>query len=363
LYLTLDMEGHFHVSYSPVPRLRNNVVSDKSANKTSSKTGKPIGFWYSLTLDWLPILDRNNAKGIGNAIRMSLGVQNMVNAAEGEEINTISRKRAYVYSLTITNDMKTKDIHHKNPNLILKLSDENLNEFIEEFYIPYDTPERTIKIIQVFFFNKFYEGVDVESDLTRYFESIESPDESIEWYETYTTYIDNNDKDGLSEFIEEYSGEIINWLNKSIEEVYTNEAIRDMLLDFDVNLREFIEGQMWSAFWKDSIAPRFAGVEFTQSVVNLEGGPIWSRFLEIPSGCLFRPAAMRIEINPLTQLSLDPANAIQEMNVFGKTRNNGTVKRVRVRAMPGGSRKRVQGRKWRKGRKGRKGTQTKRVRK
>ena len=328
------MEGYFHVSFSPVPRVQNDFVTDKSANKTSSRTGKPIGFWYALTLDWLPILDRNYGKGIGNAVRMSLGIQNVVNKADENEMDRIYPGKVYVYSLNILDAMKTMDIHHPNPNIILQLTEDNLDGFIEVLYIPYATRERTIKLIQTYYMGIFYKGEDIEASLNTYFETIEQPRKNVRWYTEYTK-LNVNDPEEYDEFITENQDKIIKWLNTSIERIY--DAKRDELFGLETEIPTFIEGHMWANFWKDVITPRFGGVEFTDSVINLEGGPIWSRFLEIPSGCLFRPKAMGVEMNRIRQLSLDPANNTREMNVFGKLRNNGTVKRVH--AMPGGSRR------------------------
>lgn len=326
------MEGHFHVSFTPVPALKNNMATMPSGSiKTSKYTGKPIGFWYAIGLDWLPVLDRNYANGIQNAIKMSLGVKNTVNATSNNNMKAIYPSKLYVYSLNITDDMKTTQLDNSFPNKILQITDGNIGHVISE-YNTYKNREIMIKSIQNYIYTILYKDENTINFLKAYFDTIEIPDE--DWYNEYIEYYES-ESDEILDYINENMGIIEEWLNKSVEHMYNTK--KDELLALESELPEFIEGNVWSTFWKDSISPRFAGVEFEASVVNLEGGPIWAKFLDIPSGCLFRPNALGVRLELQSQLSLDPTNNTRNMNVFSKTRNIGTVKRIR--AVSGGRRK------------------------
>ena len=311
------MEGNFHVSFKPLTRLR----AAGQPSKAEFATGKPVGLWYAKGTDWLPIMNRDLGAPIANAVSMELGLQAMVNAAAENDMASIYPEDIYIYRLQIEESHYTDSIIQPATNKVLRLSAANLDAFVNGLYTPWKTEERIIDKISLFFSKRLLDGIEVATIFENYFSQITEPDE--EWYEEYQN-LDDDEKD---EYLMGNAEEITGWIASDLHDNFAAKKAAVFALDGD--MASFVEKRLWAAFWNTSFLQRFAGVEFDASVVSRPDAPIWSAYLDIPSGCIMRPSALRLHYNQVAKLSLNLAHTATNMPVYGKVRNTRTVKRVR----------------------------------
>jgi hypothetical protein len=236
--------------------------NEQSRAKVGAK-GKPIGLWYAYDTTWANTM-----------------------TPQGFNVG----KYKYLLPLgTFTTDPSTPD-----HSAILRLNEENFEEFLEKYHKKeYVTSPREKLANLIYQFHAFADDsiLDVFSDSDELKERIEEvdydPDEIVR---QKILAVPTNGANKNKIFVN----------GRALSEDEMAGIVQDMVDAADEPEEPFVM-YTWPQFWK-SVAEDFAGVEFEASLVkarnaprnirDLDGNSVevsWLRLLDVVSGCIFNP--------------------------------------------------------------------------
>jgi hypothetical protein len=291
-----------HISEMPIREFLVNPKGVGPAVKPSIY-GKPVGLWYATGLEWVDRMQKVmswHVTGNSNNFPYTRHFYNVINQqsqvewAEKNEPNVRgasvgSSHIHFVYDLTYDPSIVTEDPHSASTSKILRLTSKCLDTLYTDFFIPYRNKYLgTGSQMGVY--------VDLESILStakyQYYKWKQKP-QYVELYGKLLKYLYETNQ--FTKLIRD------RYVKGDKEIDLTSEKYVTILKDDILSKKLPLEGplhnmflRVWGTFWREEIAPKWAGVDFPHEIFTPEYQSQHPEFgfieyVEIPSGCLYTP--------------------------------------------------------------------------